>query len=234
MDTIVNIMDANLETRDVFGVPTIDDITFNEGTYLDTAIIFCDVRDSSLLADDRQRRITAKILKTFLSIATLLAQQNRGEVRSINGDGLMVVFNPDNCCDNAVTMAMKMKYVTANVLAPYIYRKYNQSFDMGIGISYGRILAVKAGLPGENNRDLIWVGSPTNKAAKLSNKGSKPYNIYITQEVFNRISKNLKYKTVNLLPSPFSWPTSHEIWAGEYSLLFSPVHYRTSYHIPIE
>lgn len=65
--------------------------------------------------------------------------------------------------------------------------------DFGIGIHFGDILCAKVGIAGENNRDLVWIGSAVNKSVKI---GDKIHNdIGISATVYANLEDRVKYIT---------------------------------------
>lgn len=66
-------------------------------------------------------------------------------------------------------------------------RKYNIFLKHCVGIDYGSAVAVRAGI--RNDNDLIWIGVAPSLAAKLSDIRDYPYEIYITERVFDKIAE---------------------------------------------
>ena len=98
--------------------------------------------------------------------------------------------------------------------------------DCGIGVAFGRLLVVRAGIGGQpNNNDLIWVGRPANLAAQLSEEGGSPERIWIDEETYNRLDNSYKY----ILPGEASggiyrrdiWQTKMITFANQRITVFS-------------
>ena len=60
----------------------------------------------------------------------------------------------------------------------------------GVGIDTGTVLAVRAGVRGDN--DLIWIGRAPNLAAKLSDLRTSPFNTFMTAKVYSKLSDKAK------------------------------------------
>ena len=158
-------------------IPSADQIQFgNVGKEMDLAMLFIDLRESTKIVDSFRRQTAAKMYKSFLWGVAKIARMHDGELRSFNGDGVLVVFAGGERCEQAVTAAMQMSYFVQKVLRPKVNsyminnrQLSNMSLSFGIGIDTGRVLIVKGGVQGQNNNDLVWVGNATNYAVKLSN-----------------------------------------------------------------
>jgi len=177
-------------------VPSKSDLTLGETALLmETAVLFVDIRNSSVFADSHWKTTTAKTVNAFLNCAVRIIKNNSGQVRSFNGDSLLAFFHPKQSpCNNAVISAMQLVWATNNLLTPVISAKgYTNIFDIGIGISYGEILCSKVGIRGDDNNDLIWPSTQTNLAAKMGNKAKHPFNIIVDSRVWSLISDYLKY-----------------------------------------
>ena len=127
-----------------------------------------------------------------------IARNHNGEIRSFDGDRLMVVFPPDRSsentsCDTAVQTGMEMAWFFKNTLVPKL-RRYDDSLNFGIGIAYSPMLAVRAGLSrNPDNNDMVFIGRAANLAAKLSDRGRQPNYIWIDEEIHRRLDDEWKY-----------------------------------------
>lgn len=181
-------------------IPNIADIPFGKvGRELDLTMMFIDIRESTKIVDSFRRVTAAKMYKSFLWGVAKIARDNNGELRSFNGDGVLMAFIGPSKQNNAVKAAMQMKWFCTEVLKPRIesYFKNNSEladmeFNFGIGIDSGKVLVVRGGIKGENNNDLVWVGNATNYAVKLSNRSIDGYHIYISKEVYTALDDSHK------------------------------------------
>lgn len=142
-----------------------------------------------------------------------------GEVKSFNGDGVLVVFYGGSKCNNAVRAALQMMDFVEHVLKAKLQNYFlrnrqlqNLNFSCGIGIDMGKVLLVKAGARGNSNNDLVWVGNPTNYAVKLSPPSERKttdtegrsrkviYNIHITNRVYSKLKPDLKTIKTGFFP----------------------------------
>lgn len=182
-------------------VPDVEDIRLdNFGRELGLAILFIDIRESTRIVDAFRRTTAARMYKAFLHGVAQIARNNDGELRSFNGDGVLVVFGGSAKCNHAVRAAMQMSWFARKVLRPQMrsYFRRNQKlfgidFDFGIGIDVGTVLVVRGGIRGDNNNDLVWVGNATNSAVKLSAHGKNNYHIYVSRDVYKKLNKKLVF-----------------------------------------
>lgn len=193
---------GNYQINETWQVPTVQSIGLGKhGRTIETAILYADMRKSSNIAEDHRRQTAAKVYKTYLSSMARVARSVGGEIRSYDGDRIMVIFPPKKnapkvACDKAVSTAMRMAWCLQEIVEPKL-RGYDV-VDCGIGVAFGRLLVVRAGIGGQpHNNDLIWVGRPSNLAAQLSEEGGRPEHIWIDEETYNRLDDSYKY----VLPS---------------------------------
>ena len=228
-DNLINdtnyFFEGDYETIQGRIVPSVDDVAFGRyGKEVELAMLFIDVKESTKIIDAFRLKTAARMYQSFLRGVALIALKNDGEVRSFNGDGVLVTFFGDTKCDNAVRSALQMMDFAKNILKPKL-RSYfannkqaqNLIFDCGIGIDVGNIFVVRGGTKGDDNNDLVWVGNPTNYAVKLSAQSkvatqstlgtsiTKVYNIHITNRVYSNLKPELKITKGNGLLSVNIW-----------------------------
>ncbi len=194
-------------------IPSVSEVAFGRfGKEVELAMLFIDVKESTKIVDAFRLKTAARMYQSFLRGVTLIALKNNGEVRSFNGDGVLITFHGDSKCDNAVRSALQMMDFANTVLKPKL-RSYfannkqaqNLIFDCGIGIDVGNVFVVRGGAKGDDNNDLVWVGNPTNYAVKLSAQSkvqipdssgvtstTRVYNIHITNRVYSNLKPELK------------------------------------------
>lgn len=193
---------GDYEITSGYVIPNVNDIAFGKvGRELELAMLFIDIRESTKIVDGFRRTTAAKMYKSFLWGITKIAKLNGGELRSFNGDGVLVAFCGDRKCNNAAKAAMQMSWFCIDVLKPKIESYFaansqleDMDFNFGIGVDCGDVLVVRGGIKGENNNDLVWVGNATNYAVKLSSVKDDGYRIYISDSVFKKLNDAQKYQ----------------------------------------
>src|SRR3954470_12084490 len=79
------------------GIPVAADITLgNQAAKLTATALFIDLRQSSDITNAFRRQTAAKMLKAFIGGSVRIINQNGGQVRSFNGDGMLALFVGDN------------------------------------------------------------------------------------------------------------------------------------------
>ena len=183
-------------------VPNIDDIKLGKyGKEMELAMVFIDIRESTKIVDGFRRRTAARMYKSFLWGVTKIARSNNGDLRSFNGDGVLIVFAGDSKRTNAAKAGLQMSWFCKKILKPKIetfFENNNQlkdlEFNFGIGIDVGKVLIVRGGIKGESNNDLVWVGNATNYAVKFSSiNDGDGYNVFISKDVYDNMAKSSKY-----------------------------------------
>lgn len=189
-------------------VPDVGDLAFSKsGKEIELAMMFIDIRESTAIVDGFRRVTAARMYKSFLWGVAQIARANGGELRSFNGDGVLIAFSGETKCTSAAKAALQMAWFAKEVLKPKVesYFRSNQQladmiFDFDIGIDVGKILVVRGGIRGENNNDLVWVGNATNYAVKLSSIPDEGYHIYISDDVYKTMHDSSKFRLSDRAP----------------------------------
>ena len=179
-------------------VPSTESIVLAGGAVeLDATFLYADLSNSSRLARDLDRRVAAKILKSFLATTTRLIRARGGTVVSFDGDRVLGVFVGDVKNTNAAKCALQIKWTVRSVIrdrfetAYESVRKLGFPIAHGVGIDTGTVLMVRAGARGDN--DLISIGRAPSFAAKLSELREGNYQSFMTASVYNTMLDSSKY-----------------------------------------
>jgi adenylate cyclase len=193
---VQNIINTQWDQRSGTMVPSMESVALNGGAVeLEATFLYADLAKSSQMAKELDRRIVAKILKSFHLTSCKLIRSNNGIIQSFDGDRVMGVFAGETKNTNAIKCALQINYAVTHVIRPKFEARYDVvkkasfSIQHGVGIDTGTILTVRAGAHGNN--DLIWIGRAPNLAAKLSDFRNSPYHTYITKDVYNKAADNL-------------------------------------------
>ncbi|MBV5337928.1 MAG: adenylate/guanylate cyclase domain-containing protein, partial [Deltaproteobacteria bacterium] len=184
---VSSILDAafKIEVTKTTAVPHHDDgyITFpnfdtkTQGCkVIETCVLYIDIRRSTELNLTHKPKTVAKLYSSFVRAMARCADRSYGHVRGIIGDRLMVIFDEEDCFENAIECATLM-----NSAAQYVINKHFKANEVhcGIGIDYGKMLVTKTGFRrnGSNQgsyKNLVWLGRPANVASKLTDIANKP------------------------------------------------------------
>lgn len=182
-------------------VPNINDprLTFEygeakKGLHVKTCVLYVDVRNSVQLTNKHSIKKMGKVFTAFIKATLMAAYYHGGHVRNIIGDRVMVVFPEDNCFKNAVECAVSINHIASKILNRKLY---GIDFSCGIGIDYGDMYCIKAGMPKrgterEEHRRLIWLGLPANNASRLT-------------DLANKANKEIRYK-IKAMVRKLLWP----------------------------
>lgn len=191
------IKDASWSVRKGQVVPNTDSIVLNGGAVeLEAAYLYADLANSSKMARYFDRRVTAKILKSFLATATRLVRHRGGTVMSFDGDRVMGAFVGDSKCTNAVKCAFAIAWAVEELIRPKFKSKYpavrDASFSIAhaTGVDVGTVFIARAGARGNN--DLISIGRAPNLAAKFSDIRTGTYSTFVSSTVYSRMKQDCK------------------------------------------
>ena len=195
---VQGVIDTPWNIRKGRVVPSTTDVALAGGAVeLDATFLYADLADSSKMAKELDRRVAAKIMKSFLATSCRLINSLGGTIQSFDGDRVMGVFVGGSKNSDAAKCALQINYVVKEVIKTKFEKKYesvrNASFNIkhGVGVDTGTVITVRAGARGSN--DLIWIGRAPNLAAKLSDLRESPYHTFITARVYNMLNDKSKH-----------------------------------------
>jgi adenylate cyclase len=225
-DEIRTIISTAWDKRDGRKIPETEEVALAGGAVeIEATFLYADLADSSKIAKELDRRIAAKIIKSFLYCASKLIIARGGKIVSFDGDRVMGVFYGDGKNSSAAKCALQIKWAV-NQIRDRFENSYesvkNASFKIrhGVGVDTGTVLAVRGGVRGTN--DLIWIGRAPNLAAKMSDIRDHPYSTHITASVFNMLNEDSKYGGAD---KTLMWERRNWTFLGE------TLHvYRSSWH----
>ena len=197
LNEVQTIISTPWDKRDGRKIPETEDVALAGGAVeIDATFLYADLADSSKMAKELDRRIAAKIIKSFLYCASKLIIARGGKVVSFDGDRVRGVFYGDSKNSSAAKCALQTKWAVDQIREKFEanYESVrNASFQIrhGVGVDTGTVLAVRGGVRGTN--DLIWIGRAPNLAAKMSDVREHPYSSFITAAVFNMLNDETKY-----------------------------------------
>jgi len=198
LETAVDsVISQQWNKRTAVVVPSTSDVALAGGAVeLDATFLYADLAASSKMVKELDRRVAAKVLKSFHSTVCMLIKSLDGSVVSFDGDRVLGVFVGKSKNTEAAKCGLQIKYAVRKIIRPKFEAKYesvrNASFKIshGVGIDTGAVLAVRAGVRGDN--DLIWIGRAPNLAAKLSDLRESPHETFITAAVYNMLNETSK------------------------------------------
>ena len=153
-------------------------MTFDNGFYVKCSALFIDIRKSKDLPSKHIRPVLAKIYKTYISevVAVMRGNLDIFEI-SIEGDCVWGVFDTPNKSniDNVFSTAAQISSLLDILNVKYKKKGYSE-ITIGIGLSWGESLYIKAGYKGSGINEVVWLGELVGEAAKLCSYGNRNYN----------------------------------------------------------
>jgi class 3 adenylate cyclase len=202
-ERIDNIINESTSYEELSYIPSRDKLTFNNGFYVNCAAMFVDIRGSSDLPNIHRRPTLAKLYRSYVSEVVALMNGNPldefGNPTCIEvnivGDCVSGIFNTrhQKNIDELFSTAAKIRSLLK--VMNYKFKKNGiETINIGIGISWGRALMVKAGYIGTGINDVIWMGDVVNEAANLCSYGSKDSNqiIVVSPNIYNNLNEHNK------------------------------------------
>jgi len=193
--TILNQSDINYTEQ--HALPDRDKLTFTNGFYAYCSALFVDIRGSSKLPSKYKRPTLARLYRAYISevVAILNSDTSCREV-NIVGDGAWAVYNTPSKSDIADIFSLAAKLASMiKVLNYELGKRGVDPIQVGIGLSYGRALMIKAGYAGSGLNDIVYMGDVVNTAAKLAAHGNETYSdrtIMIDDTFYQNLSDNDK------------------------------------------
>ena len=193
MDEIISTTETSFQ--EIKGIPPRDRLTYTNGFYVDCSALFVDIRKSSELPDQHKRRVLARVYRTYISeIAALLNGDLNCADIDIVGDCVSGIFYTPSNTEIASTFNIAITVSSLVDIMNYKFKKKGISeITVGIGLSFGRALMVKAGYKGSNICEVVWVGEVVNEASRIGSYGNKESaygdkEIMVSKSFYDRLS----------------------------------------------
>lgn len=206
-------------------LPNIEGLPFdNSGVRINVTVLYADISGSTNMVDTMLDIRAAEYYKAFLHCASKIVTRNKGEIQAYDGDRIMAMFIGDSQADDAVKTAFELHFAVANIVNPIFSQSiFHQTLKFTVGVDSGLVLGIKVGVRAV--KDMAWIGSAANYAAKLNSFDGidHDYPIRITENTYQKLSSKM-------LLSAGDFP----IWDGPYNNLKNRLHYRSSCHISLD
>lgn len=195
IDEILDASNDSFEESD----STVDreKLTYKNGFYVYCTALFVDIRDSSNMTDAHKRPVLAKIYRSFISemVALMNGHDTCREV-NINGDCVWCVCETKYKADIDCVFSLAAKACSLVDILNYKLKKKNyQTYQVGIGIDYGRALMIKAGNDGSAINDVVWMGDVVNQACHLCNEANSGFfdkRVFLSNIIYDNLNDNNK------------------------------------------
>lgn len=172
-------------------------LTDTNGFYVYATALFVDIRDSSNMTDAHKRPVLAKIYRSFISemVALMNGHSTCKEV-NINGDCVWCVCETNYKADIDGVFSLAAKACSlVDILNFKLSKRGYQTYEVGVGIDYGRALMIKAGNDGSGLNDVVWMGDVVNQACHLSNEANSGYfdkRVFLSNVIYDNLNDKNK------------------------------------------
>lgn len=162
-----------IETKEK--IPQDTSFTFSNAYHGWVTGVFVDIRDSTRLFQNENKMIVAKIIKSFTSeIIEILRDSDLRREIGIRGDCVYAIYTTPDMDDIYDVFEKAVEINTfIKMLNKLLLGKNFPKIEIGIGVSSGIELIVKAGRQNSGINNLVWIGKAVTTAAHLSSFGSK-------------------------------------------------------------
>lgn len=196
LERIDEILNSSSSFEDKEEIPKRDDLTYTNGYYVNCCSLFVDLRDSSKMPEKHQKRVLAKIYRSYIS--EIVAIVNGSPIcKEINiiGDCVSAIFKGQLKSDieEVINIAAQINSLI-KVLNYKLSKKGYSGIKAGIGLAWGRVLMIKAGYSGSGINDVVWMGDAVNQGSKMCSKASKEVSspIVVTDVFYQNLSEEVK------------------------------------------
>lgn len=197
LDRIDEILNAGASNyTDSKTIPSRDKLTYTNGYYVYCTAIFVDICGSSDMTDTNKRPVLGKIYRSFISeMVAMFNDYDQCREISINGDCVWTVFETPmkDDIDAAFSAACRAGSLV-DVLNFKLKNKKYTTYEVSIGLDYGRALMLKAGYKDSGINDVIWMGDVVNSACHLcsEDRGFYGKRIFLSSVVYKNLCENNK------------------------------------------
>jgi adenylate cyclase len=152
----------------------------------DVAIVFCDLRGFTALAETAEPEEVMEVLREYHAALGEIIHRFEGTLERFLGDGLMVLFNDPIPCPDPAVRAVKMAVAMRDRVTEMMeqWQKRGHGLGFGVGIAQGYATLGRIGF--EGRFDYAAIGTVPNLASRICSE-AKPGQILISQRVFSAI-----------------------------------------------
>jgi adenylate cyclase len=164
----------------------------------DVAVVFCDLRGFTALAETAEPEEVMEVLREYHAALGEIIYRFEGTLERFLGDGLMVLFNDPIPCPDPAACAVKMALVMRERVSELTqrWRKHGHDLGFGVGIAQGYATIGKIGF--EGRFDYAAIGAVANLASRLCSE-AKPGQILISQRVLSAVESVVEIENLGEL-----------------------------------
>jgi class 3 adenylate cyclase len=183
--------------------PRLVDIAVAEGTLLaspgewrETTVLFADIRGFTRLIESTQASVTIRLLDEYFNAMIEIIFGHHGTVEQLIGDEIVALFGlteqEGDAAGRAVSAALDM-IEGVKTLATGWAAAGLPTFDIGVGISSGKVMAGTIG--SDRRRELVVLGRPMIAAARIQ-RMTRLFDAHIIagEETFAQVGGRVLYR----------------------------------------
>jgi len=163
------------------------DIRRGQGEDIRAIILFSDLRNSTLLAQEMARSDYLLLLNTYFETVLGPVGENGGEVLKFIGDAVLAIFpvtnDHNNVLDQAMAALKAAREAVENIKKPA--NEVGPKLDFGISLHVGEVTYGNVG--GRDRLDFTVIGPAVNLASRLESFCKKSGNRIILSSDFNKV-----------------------------------------------
>jgi adenylate cyclase len=155
------------------------------GEEKDVFILFSDIQGFTSYAESLLPYDVVYSLNLHLRQMGEIVSRHGGRIDNYMGDGFMALFEADTPGEGALQAVQAGLAMLRKVeeVGPYLEDLYHRSFQIRLGLHYGKVVAGKLGHPGHKRMTVI--GDAVNFASRIENANKKAGTRFlISQEVY--------------------------------------------------
>jgi len=160
---VLDTLDIDLTTQ-IIENPPVEIV----GIEKEVCILFADIRSFTAFAEALLPYDVIFVLNRYFRLMEEILVRHHGFIDNYMGDGFLALFEGDSKREvaiSAISAALEMLSVVEKDLHPYSESLFGQSFDIGIGIHYGLVVAGSVG--GKESRKVTVIGDAVNFASRV-------------------------------------------------------------------
>jgi len=214
---IKDYMDGDYEVTETNTIPSPEDVPLGKKAFkIKLASLCIDLRKSGDLLRIHDKETCGKIHKSYITIASEIITKNHGQLRSFNGDSVLAFWNAEYQYGiwAAVIASLQLKWALDIEFSKY-FEKYSK-LDFGIGVDFGDVYIVRAGLPrNDNNNNLVFLGECVNYACMIANQAHSPFHVEISTDAHLNLGEDLLMGTDIYGVKRNMWSDGYVPWGGK-------------------
>jgi adenylate cyclase len=166
------------------------------GDWREATVLFADIRGFTRLIETTPPPVVIEMLNAYFNAMIEVIFRHQGTVEQLIGDEIVALFGvpeagadvPARAVGAAIDMVETVRRLTAGWAADRL-----PHFDIGIGLSSGRVMAGTIG--SERRRELIVVGRPMIAAARIQ-RMTRLFGAHIIagEETFRHVADRVRYR----------------------------------------